>query len=148
MTIKDPIKATGDVLLTVIGADGKLKERREIKNLVVTVGRNFIASRMRGATPAVMSHMALGSGNTAAAAGNTALVAELGRAALDSTGGTGNQVIYTATFGPGVGTGAVAEAGVFNAGAAGDMLARTVFSVVNKAADDTIVLTWTVTING
>jgi hypothetical protein len=40
----------------------------------------------------------------------------------------------------------VTEAGVFNAATGGDMLCRTVFDVVNKAADDTMAITWTVTL--
>lgn len=51
------------------------------------------------------------------------------------------------TFNPGEGTGAVTEAGVFNAATAADMLCRTVFAVVNKAATDTMVITWTITLS-
>jgi len=51
------------------------------------------------------------------------------------------------TFGAGVGTGAVTEAGIFNASSAGTMLCRTTFSVINKAAADTLGITWTVTVN-
>jgi len=47
----------------------------------------------------------------------------------------------------GYGTGAVSEAGIFNASSAGDMLARTVFSTINKAAADTLGITWTITVN-
>jgi hypothetical protein len=41
----------------------------------------------------------------------------------------------------------VTEAGIFNALTGGDMLCRTVFPVVNKGADDTMSVTWTVTLN-
>jgi hypothetical protein len=93
-----------------------------------------------------MSHMAVGAGTAPAAAGNTALGTELGRVALGSTTATNNQVSYVASFGAGVGTGAVTEAGLFNASTGGTMLCRTVFSVVNKEAADTMSITWTVTI--
>ena len=83
-----------------------------------------------------VSHMAIGSGTTAAAAGDTALGTELGRVSTSTTV-TSNEVAYVATFG-GYGTSAVTEAGLFNASSAGDMLCRTVFSVVNKAADDSL----------
>ncbi len=53
--------------------------------------------------------------------------------------------MYVATFSAGEGTGAVTEAGIFNASTSGTMLCRTVFSVVNKAAGDTLQVTWTVT---
>jgi hypothetical protein len=52
---------------------------REVDNLVVTAGKEFVASRMIGTSANVMSHMAVGSGSTAAAAGDTALGSELGR---------------------------------------------------------------------
>ena len=41
---------------------------------------------------------------------------------------------------------AVTEAGVFNASSSGTMLCRTVFPVVNKGADDTMSVTWTITL--
>ena len=102
---------------------------RDVDNLVVTTGKNLVASRLVGTTPAVMSHMAIGSGTTAAAAGNTALGTELGRVSLTSGSASSAVVTYVATFAAGTGTGAVTEAGLLNASSSGTMLARTVFSV-------------------
>ncbi len=133
--------------VVVTGADGKVKEEYDFKNLVVTVGKNFVASRMVGTASNVMSHMAVGSGTTAAAAGDTTLGSELGRVALAASTATTNVVTYTATFPAGTGTGAVTEAGIFNAASAGTMLCRTVFSVVNKGVDDALSVTWTITIS-
>lgn len=147
MNTIENIKATGRLDIVVLGPDGSVKDNRTVDNLVVTTGLGFIASRMKDATAGVMSHMALGSGTAAAAAGNTTLGTELGRSALTSTTVTGAQVQYQATFAPGVGTGAVTEAGVFNAASAGTMLCRTVFAVVNKEAGDTLAITWTVTLS-
>ena len=146
MNTNEMIKATGRLNIQVIGPDGMIKEEQTVDNLVVSVGLNFIASRMKDATATAMSHMAVGSGTAAAASGNTTLGTELGRVALSSTTVTNNAVGFAATFGAGVGTGAVTEAGLFNASTAGTMLCRTVFSVVNKAAADTMSITWTVTI--
>lgn len=144
--INDQINITGQVRIVITGADGQVKDQREIKNLVVTVGKEFIAARMVG-TPTAMSHMALGSTNTAAAAGNTALGTELGRVALASGTATGAVVTYTATFPAGTATGAVVEAGVLNAASAGTMLCRTVFAVVNKGVDDAMSVTWSITVS-
>ena len=58
-----------------------------------------------------------------------------------------NTVIYSAGFGLGVGTGAITEAGIFNAASSGTMLCRTVFSVINKGILDSMVITWTITIS-
>jgi hypothetical protein len=142
----EQIKVTGQVSIVITGKDGQVKDQREIKNLVVTTGKEFIAARMVG-TPTAMSHMALGSNNTAAAAGDTALGTELGRVSLASAAASGAVVTYTASFPAGTATGAVVEAGVFNAGSSGTMLCRTVFAVVNKGADDAMSVTWAITVS-
>lgn len=147
MNSNETLKVTGDVDMVLTGADGSVKDKREIKNLVVTSGLAFIASRIRDASASVMSHMAIGSGTAAAALPNSALGTELGRVSLTATTVNANQVVFTATFPAGTGTGAITEAGIFNAGTAGTMLCRTVFSVVNKDAGDTLSITWTVTIS-
>jgi hypothetical protein len=145
MNLNEIFKLTGKVHVTVTNEHGEVVEQRAA-NLVVTTGKNFTASRMVGVADNVMSHMALGSNNTAAAVGDTALLGELGRVALTAGTATANVVTYTATFGTGVATGGVQEAGIFNASSAGTMLCRVVFAVVNKGANDTIAITWTVTV--
>ena len=144
--ISDDIKATGALHIQLFDKSGAAKDSMTVKNLVVTVGKEFIAARMVG-TPTAMSHMAIGAGGTAAAIGDTALGSELGRSALSSAAATGAVVTYVATFGPGVGTGGVVEAGILNASSAGTLLCRTVFAVVNKGADDTMAITWTITVS-
>lgn len=116
----------------------------EVDNLVVTAGKGYVADRMKN-NSTVMSHMAVGTGTTAAAAGQTALVTEAGRVALASTGISGAVVTYTATFPAGTATGALTEAAVLNASSSGTMLCRTVFSAVNKGANDAMTITWTIT---
>lgn len=145
--INDQIKATGALKIVLTGADGAVKQEQDIKNLVVTTGLGYIASRVKDATATAMSHMAVGSNSTAAALANTALGVELGRVALTSTTVSANVITYVASFPAGTGTGAVTEAGLFNAASAGTMLCRTVFAVVNKQASDTLQITWTVTIS-
>ena len=120
---------------------------QEVDNLVVTAGKGYVASRMKDATATAMSHMAIGSGTTNPAAGDTALETELGRVALTSTTVSGAVVTYVATFAAGTGTGAVTEAGILNASSSGTLLCRTEFSVVNKGASDSMTITWTVTVS-
>jgi hypothetical protein len=145
--LHDTIKMTGDLKIILTDANGQITHEQEIKNLVVTTGKNFIASRMKDTTDTAMTHMAIGSGTTAAAVGDTTLGTELGRVSLTSTTVTTNNVAYVATFPAGTGTGAVTEAGLFNASSSGTLLCRTVFSVINKGAADTLGITWTVTVN-
>jgi hypothetical protein len=120
---------------------------QEVPNLVVTTGKNYVASRMKDTTQAAISHMAIGTSATAAAAGDTALGAEEHRNSLTSTTVAANVVTYVAEFAAGEGSGAIAEAGLFNASSGGTMLCRTVFSVVNKGASDSMTITWTVTVS-
>ena len=144
--INEGLKLRGDVALVLRDKDGNIKDERTIENLIVDTGLNFICDRMKDDETA-MTHMALGSGTTAAAAGDTSLESQLGsREALDSSTVTNNQIVFVASFEASDATGAVTEAGIFNSASGGTMLCRTVFSVVNKAADDTLTVNWTITL--
>ena len=139
--IHDDLKLTG--ALTIALNDEIVQET---ENLVVTAGKNWVADRMNDANT-VMTHMAVGTGTNAAAAGDTTLQTENDRNALTSTTVTDNAVAYVATWAAGDATAAITEAGIFDAATGGDMLARTVFSVVNKGAADSMTITWTVTVS-
>mgnify|MGYP003301546386 FL=1 len=143
----DNSKATGKLTVEIKNDKGIVVEKREVKNLVVDDGLEYIASRMKDTSATAMSHMAIGTGSTAAAASDTALGTEAARQALTSTTVTANAVAYVASFAAGTGTGAITEAGILNAASSGTLLCRTVFSVVNKGASDSMTITWTVTIS-
>lgn len=146
--ISESMKISGEVKMVLTGPDGKVKQEVTRPNLVVDTGTAFIASRMEGTDDAVMSHMAIGSGTTVAAASDTDVETILGvREAIDTAVATANQIVYTCGFEAGDGTGAVTEAGIFNASTGGSMLCRTTFPVVNKQADDVLTITWTITIS-
>ena len=149
--VNENLKLSGRLTIVLKDKTGSVKDQREIKNLVVNSGLAYITSRMTGTAKAVMTHMAVGSGTTAAAATQTDLISALGsRETLDSTtisGSNNEKVVYVSSFEAGDGTGAITEAGLFNASSGGDMLCRTVFSVVNKAADDVMSITWTITLS-
>lgn len=122
---------------------------KEVDNLVVSDGKDFVASRMKDTTDAAMSHMAIGTGSTAAAAGDSALGSESARVALTSTTVSSNTITYIATFPANTPSSAAAitEAGLLNASSSGTMLCRTVFDVVNKGTADSMTITWTVTVS-
>lgn len=147
MLMNEMIKATGRLSIEVFSSSGLLKEKINVPNLVVTTGRNYIASRMTATSATAMSHMAVGTGTTGAVIANTTLETELTRRALDSQSTSTNVSTYIATYGAGIATGSITEAGIFNAASAGTMLCRTTFGVVTKAADDIMVITWNVTIS-
>jgi len=149
-------KARGDVSIVLTDSLGNEKDRRDIRNLVVDVGLEFIISRMVGTDKNVMTHMAIGDDNDTTNAGSftdlgstldsrkplTSVVIE------DSGLGVNDSLRHNAAFFEGESTGAVVEAGIFNDGTIGqgDMLARTTFPVVNKGADDILAIEWTITL--
>ena len=139
--LNDGLKLTGKLSIAIND-----EVVQEVPNLVVTAGKNYVADRIKN-NSTVMSHMAIGTGSTAAAAGNTALGSESARTQLTSSTVTDNEIVYVDTFAAGTGTGAITEAGIFNASSGGTMLCRTVFSVVNKGASDAMTITWTVTVS-
>tara|TARA_R110000787_G_scaffold1815_4_gene7729 strand:+ start:5937 stop:6383 length:447 start_codon:yes stop_codon:yes gene_type:complete len=144
MNTQDSVSLTGKLKISLNGT-----VVQEVNNMVVTAGKGWIASRMQGVVDGVMSHMAIGTGTVAAAAGDTTLGTELARQALTTSGGVvaGAVITLATTYAAGTGTGAVTEAGILNASSAGTMLARTVFGVINKGVLDTMTISWAVTIS-
>tara|TARA_B110000285_G_C14879719_1_gene493276 strand:+ start:152 stop:586 length:435 start_codon:yes stop_codon:yes gene_type:complete len=144
MNTNDKVSLTGKLAISLNGT-----VVQEVDNMVVTAGKNWIASRMNAASDGVMTHMAVGTGTTVAALANTTLVTELARQVLTTSGGSvaGAVVTFATTYAAGTATGAITEAAILNASSAGTMLARTVFSVVNKGALDTMTISWAVTIS-
>lgn len=140
--LQDNLKMTGHLAIAIND-----EVVQEVPNLVVTSGKAYVASRMKDTTLSAMSHMAIGTGTTAAAAANTALGSEADRNSLSSTTVSNGTVTYVATFGAGEGTGAITEAALLNGSSGGTMLCRTVFAVVNKGSQDSMTITWSVTVS-
>ena len=112
--MQDSVKLTGTLHIVVRDEQGNIKEERYEKNLVVTSGLAYIASRMVGTASTVMSHMEVGTDNTAAALGQTTLVAAVSgsRRPLTVFSNASNVVTAETTFGAGYGTGTLQEAGI------------------------------------
>jgi hypothetical protein len=144
--LQDSLKLQGRVGIVLRDKDGNVIDEQTTENLVVNDGLNFICSRMEGVSQNVMSHMAVGTDSTAVAAGDTTLGTELARVSLDSTTVSTNTIEYVASYSAGTGTGALVEAGIFNAASGGDMLCSVRFDVINKAAADSMTITWTITL--
>jgi len=140
---------------------------QETKNLVVTAGKEWVASRLKDTVSPFtigveMSHMAIGTETTTIAAdpvlvGDTTLGVEDDRNVLTVDGGTvtANAIAYACTWAANdpstTVTKAITEAGIFNHATAGHadevMFARTKFAVVNKAPADSLTITWTITVS-
>ncbi len=139
----------GSMTLLITRANGDIETVHK-DNIIVNVGFDFIADAIGKATsrPGVMAYIALGTGTTAAAATQTALVTEIDRNAATYAHTAGTKTFtFTAAFAAGDATGAITESGVFNAATGGTMLDRVVFPVVNKGVDDSLTAVFTFTMS-
>lgn len=146
MKLQSNVVLNGILTITKYNSKKQVISEMTIPNLVVTVGKNHIAQRLYTNSENLMSHMAIGSNNTASALTNTTLGTELARQALTTVAVTGSNISFAATFAAGVGTGSLTEAGIFNASSAGTMLCRTTFPVITKSSSETIAISWTVSV--
>lgn len=119
----------------------------EKNNLIVQVGKNFLASAVINSSASPFVGMAIGTGTTAASTSDTTLQTEVARAAFTSSSVSTNVVSLSNTYAAGTGTGAITEAGIFNnASSGGTMLSHVVFSAINKGSSDTLTINWTITV--
>jgi hypothetical protein len=143
----DGLELKGHVTAVLRDELGDVKQTVETDNLITNAGRNAIVERLDSSPGTSQpTHMAIGTGTNAAAAGDTALQTELDRNALTSNTSSANVLTMVGDWAAGDGTGAITEAGVLNAASTGTLYARAVFSVINKAAGDTLQITWTFTL--
>jgi len=87
-----------------------------------------------GGPHAVSGHLAIGSGATTPSTGDAALVSETARVAATFTYVSPGVCTVEATFGAGVGTGTVAEAGVFVGSSSGILVGRCLVGPFTKGA--------------
>lgn len=129
---------------------GTWVESLQISNLITNAGKAGVASRINGAgSEAAFTYIAIGTGTTAAAAGDTTLETEIttgggerglataSRTTTDVSNDTATLVktfSFTSTF-------AVTEAGALNAASTGVLLNRQVFTAVNVVNGDSLQVT-------
>lgn len=120
------------------------------RNLITNVGLAVAAGQLNGVTTAPVTAIALGTGTTAAAAGNTALETEITDAGGERGAATTSRVTTTVTNDTAqwvktfsfTGTKAVTEEGLLdNNTSGGNLLARQVFSAVNVVNGDSLQIT-------
>lgn len=149
----------GSLYLTVVRADGTRVPLGLVGHRVVTTaGVTKIVDFLRAndtTTGAAFKFHGIGTGSTAEAIGDTALVTELTTEYNpDNTRPTGTQTNNGATVYRTVGTvtvdaapgAAIREHGVFSAATAGTLLDRTVFAAITLASGDSIAATYDCTI--
>jgi uncharacterized membrane protein len=145
------IRVKGIINIVVKDANGKVKEKRTIRNKIVNAGLAAMAGLLlTDVSVDDFDYIAVGTGIDAAAAGDTALGTEITDSGLERAAGTGTRETTTVandtaqltkTFTV-TGTKAVTEAGILNAPAAGTLLARQVFSAINVVSGDSLQINW------
>lgn len=146
----DDLSMSGVMEAKLFDKFGNLKERREVHNTVTTLAHKMAADQLLAAPAlATPGWMEVGTGSGQGAGDSTLAIYITGsRTALDSkTRGANAIITMVCTFGAGVGTGAITEAGIFNVVTQNttDLICYASFAVVNKAAGDSLVVTWTLT---
>jgi len=148
--VHDGVAMAGIMKAKLFDKSGRLKDVREVRNTVTTLAHKMAADQLL-ASPAVVTpgwmEVGTGSGQDADSTTLATYIAS-SRTALDSkTRGANAIITMVCTMGAGVGTGAITEAGIFNVVTENttDLLCYADFSVVNKGAGDSLVITWTLT---
>jgi len=144
--LRSSIVLTGRLVIQKFNEVMQLVYETEVPNLVVTTGKEFIASRIVSNSASIVGYMGIGDDPTAVSLSQTTLGNQLSRLAVDSTTVSGTNVTFTTTFGTGAGTGSIQEAGLFNNSSGGTMLCRTTFPVITKSSGETITVTWVVSV--
>ncbi len=135
-----------NVIITLFGPDGKLKDVRKVHNTVTTAGKNGACDQL-ASTPALpVAHwMELGTGT----GGTTLLNAFIAgsRNACTTYTRSGAVLTYVGDWAAGDGTGAITEAGLFDVVTENtvNMWLYTSFAVINKGAADTLQISWALT---
>lgn len=167
--LKDSGGVVGYGVVELRGPGGELKQVEPFANLITNNGDLYYATRAVAgigtpniAQPTLVSRMKLGTATTAVnkAAGTgiaigtyisgSNIVFDTTHPAVNNLGtNLGVEAIYKTTWAAGVATNsAITEAVVTNLatdaiGTAADVISRVVFTAVNKAAGDTLAITWT-----
>ena len=154
--MQESMNMQGQVRLLGHTPDGRVVLDRWHANRIVKVGRQLVAQHFAGVPgtpPAIVSHMAVGTGADPVNDDQAALVAERARNAItapvyteivDAAGVKRIKVSLQAVFDFAEANGAdpLREAGIFTAAAGGTIYNRVVFDAVTKASTFKLTLIW------
>lgn len=161
-TATDRTLTTWNVLVELIGPNGEVKYREQVKNLITDHGDEFMAQRLYDDAANIVTGMRLGTGSTAESknGAGAAIVTYitgsnelLDAPATDATRGAGQgwRTTYISTWEAGdITNAAIAEAVLTDetaltdvAGVAGNTVTRFVFAAtIDKTASDLLRVTW------
>jgi hypothetical protein len=124
---------------------------RNLCNLITSAGRAVLSGLINGSGAfAAFTYIAVGTGTTAAAIGDTALQTETATSGLSRAAGSVSRITTSVTNDTAqvsvtftvTGTVAVTESGLLNAASVGTLLAHQVYSAQNVANGDTYQVIW------
>ena len=148
--MKDVVRTPKGVLnIKLFDADGNVIQESEEHNLIVNSGIALMAGLLDGSQTAYINAIAIGTGTTAPATSQTALVTEVMRVgstnSLTTTSVTNDTAQFVSTFSFSSSY-AITEAGLFNSTTAssGTMLSRVEFSAYNVVSGNSMQITYTV----
>jgi len=126
---------------------GKVLHEFEGPNLVVNAGRTLVKSIFAVGGGTRPSHLAVGDDGTSVDANDTKLANEVGitREALAAPFQTSYSILYYTTIDNDITQQTIREIGLFNAVAAGTMLARFLCQDFIFAPSDDLLVNWTIT---
>jgi hypothetical protein len=138
----------GRVHIVLTDKYGNIKKEDESDNLIVTVGKAFVATALITIPSITFGYMAIGTSTATPAIGQTALQgSELARVVTTNSNPTSTTTQFVAAYGAAVGTGTIEEAGLFSAASAGSMFSRYLTGTYAKGASDSLTITWTITVS-
>jgi hypothetical protein len=148
----DVIKLRGCFDLVMHDAEsGTEVARRHVKNTVVTSGRAWVLNKIQSSSPSAteIGYMAVGEDTTAAATNDTALGNETDRNAVgtqDNAGTTASTPYWQSqtSWATNEANTTLAEVGLFDSSASGTMLARAVFTTLDKTTSNTLTISYTI----
>lgn len=142
------VTPVGRLYATKLSADGRAEDLGLVCTKVVTdAGVAYLVDAMQGTVePENLRWHGSGTGTTAEAASQTALVTEVASRVQGTLaeGASANifRTVATVSYG---GTFAITEHGIFSASTAGTMLDRSVFAAINVQSGDSIQFTYDLT---
>lgn len=148
------MKLTGRIKLELFNDEGLCVQRQFINNLIMNAGKVSVAKLIGGLTGLYARYMAIGTDNTAAAASQTALLAEIttnGGARTSTsnssvtTSVTNDTIRFVATWAF-TGSFSIAEIGLLDASSGGNMFARQVITQ-SVSSGQTLQATWDIQVS-
>lgn len=143
------VTPVGRLYVAKIGPDGARQDLGLLSTKVVTdAGVAYLVDAFQNLTePENMKYHGTGTGTTAEAANQTALVTEVAtRATGTTTEGASANIYRTVGTVSYSGTFAITEHGIFSASTGGTMLDRSVFAAINVQSGDSIEFTYELTL--